>query len=1306
MKQIEKHIFLILAVLMVVLSIMCYTLLEQGAPGATDEQYLSSIRDRVQAELSISTDELNKVADKIQKTRNYSFTDLQLTTRYPYFIFRNGELLYWSDYRFVPNYLSIAGVRRPQLIDFEQGRYLVSRQTVKRDGDELAVFSLINVYRQYKSPNSYLQSGYNTDLFPLDPQRITATRQPTYQNIYDPKAGFLFSVVPPRIDDYRNNSTPVNTVILGTLAVLFLGLYVFSNISRLQRKQHYGTGFLLLMIYLLIFRGVMLYYGVPFLFYENDLFNPKYYASSLLAPSLGDLLLNSLVVVILLLYLVIFYYRSRLYLQLTHWPIWIRWALAVGCVVLSYGACYACFVELNNIYEKSQFTLDITINIRFTWLKAACLLVFVLISLIYFLALHLFASLFIRLIADRRMGFLAGLVGTVLAAIALYALDQLIEPIWLVNGLYFTLLYLTRFPRTLYSFRYRTSIYLFLSALVCACITTYVVYRQELRKDIVQKREYGTRLLAENDDFGEFLLNKSSEAIAHDADLRASMQSDALLVPVRIQQRVKTLFLDKYFNRYDIEVLSFRANGQPLDPNATEGTYEDLQNLYVRTPYKTQYNGLYFMNEVGSTVLKQYVRFIDVRQPEPGNALIGHIVLSLRLWGGLSKSVYPELLVENPLDETPETQEYSYGIYQTSILRRLAETDRGADQSDDLPTTPLLALSNPEAVSTESPATSEHLLFSSGTYNYERRFPVAILTDPALYHEGLVLNGFKHVALQGKNNRTIVVSSPDYPSESVLSNFSFLYLLLVLTVLVVILVYGVKYGLSRFGVNYSTRIQILLNVAFFMPLLLVVLIILSVISSNYIRNQEAAYIGNTSNVAANFMTYLDEYVQGRRSKAAMEEELKKIARDAGVDINLFDTKGRLFTSTRPLIYEGGHLAKFINPEAYVHLIEEKENQKLLDESLGSRPYRTAYANIKSYDGRLLGVLSIPFFFARPDLDRQLSEVIASALNVFMVLFIIFMILSYAASTTLTKPLKILTQKIRKTNLDKLNEPLEWKSDDEIGLLIGEYNRMLVKLEDSKLALSQSEKQSAWREMAKQVVHEIKNPLTPMKLTLQQLQRTLPAGEGDTKARRVLQRTFDSLLEQIDNLSDIATSFSEFAKMPLPKNEVFEITSVLNKTADLYADDARITLSRQVQKGPIMVTGDRHMMGRILTNLIINGIQSVPPGRKPTIELKLFTNENDVNIEVHDNGIGIPEVIRSKVFLPNFSTKEGGSGLGLAIAKRGIEHAGGNIWLETTTETGTSFFISLPLAPKLSDKDKQKAKETAAVQPNKNGLVKS
>ncbi len=150
-------------------------------------------------------------------------------------------------------------------------------------------------------------------------------------------------------------------------------------------------------------------------------------------------------------------------------------------------------------------------------------------------------------------------------------------------------------------------------------------------------------------------------------------------------------------------------------------------------------------------------------------------------------------------------------------------------------------------------------------------------------------------------------------------------------------------------------------------------------------------------------------------------------------------------------------------------------------------------------------------------------------------------------------------------------------------------------------------------------------------------------------------------------------------MPLPRNETFEVTNVLNKAADLYADDDRIAVRRQIAPGPVMVVGDRQLIGRILTNLIINGIQSVPPERKPTLDLRLYTSEDTMQIEVRDNGAGIPEAIRTKVFLPNFSTKRGGSGLGLAIAKRGVEHAGGNIWFETTEGVGTSFFLSLPLS---------------------------
>jgi nitrogen fixation/metabolism regulation signal transduction histidine kinase len=613
--------------------------------------------------------------------------------------------------------------------------------------------------------------------------------------------------------------------------------------------------------------------------------------------------------------------------------------------------------------------------------------------------------------------------------------------------------------------------------------------------------------------------------------------------------------------------------------------------------------------------------------------------------------VYPALLVDAQFPQNPDAQGYSYAVYQQS--------------------------EKPERIKYQ-------LKYNDGDFNYEKRLSSAILDSTVLFNRGLTLGGYMHVAQRGQDGRIVVVSATEYPFRNIFSNFSFLYLVLLLSVLIVIIGYGINYGFSRFSINYSTRIQILLNGAFFLPLMLVIVIIMSVISSNYITNQENSYINNTRNIASNFLTYLDEHlIAGKRSKASMEEELAKIAHDTHIDINLFDAQGQLYTSTQPLMYESGYLSKRINPEAYIHIIEEKENQRLVNESLGTKQFKTAYAGIKSYDGKLLGILSIPYFYARPEYDRQIIEVISSALSVFSALFIFFLILSYFASHALIRPLKMLTQKIKKTNLERPNDPLPWHSDDEIGLLIREYNRMLVNLEESKQALAQNEKQSAWREMAKQVAHEIKNPLTPMKLTLQHLQRTFPRASGatDTAAHRVIHRTFDSLLDQIDNLSDIATSFSDFAKMPLPKNEVFEVTSMLNRSVDLYDDKHRVIIRRAIIPGPVMAVGDRQLIGRILTNLMINGMQSVPSDRKAELDIRLYTKEDEVHIEVQDNGAGIAESIQGKVFLPNFSTKRDGSGLGLAIAKRGIEHAGGSIWFETTEDVGTCFFISLPLVNK-------------------------
>jgi nitrogen fixation/metabolism regulation signal transduction histidine kinase len=347
---------------------------------------------------------------------------------------------------------------------------------------------------------------------------------------------------------------------------------------------------------------------------------------------------------------------------------------------------------------------------------------------------------------------------------------------------------------------------------------------------------------------------------------------------------------------------------------------------------------------------------------------------------------------------------------------------------------------------------------------------------------------------------------------------------------------------------------------------------------------------------------------------------------------------------------------------------------MLEEKVGEFNFNSAYVGIKSPEsGETLGIVSVPFFGSKDKLEQQIIEVISNIMQVFTSIFIVLFLLSFFSVKSLTRPLVLITQKIKKVSLTGFNDPLDYHSDDEIGLLVGEYNKMIQKLEESRAALARSEKETAWREMAKQVAHEIKNPLTPMKLSLQQLDRVLNGNDEKTK------RVIKMLLDQMEILNDITTSFSSFAKMPLPQDELFEISAILKQTIALHGNTTKSIINKSIPDGDFFVNGDSKLMGRIFTNLILNGIQAVPAGITPEIKITLHnTSPNRILIEFRDNGVGIPEKIQSKIFIPNFSTKSTGSGIGLAIAKRGIEHSGGNIWFESEMENGTSFYIEMPL----------------------------
>jgi len=305
-------------------------------------------------------------------------------------------------------------------------------------------------------------------------------------------------------------------------------------------------------------------------------------------------------------------------------------------------------------------------------------------------------------------------------------------------------------------------------------------------------------------------------------------------------------------------------------------------------------------------------------------------------------------------------------------------------------------------------------------------------------------------------------------------------------------------------------------------------------------------------------------------------------------------------------------------------------------------------------------------------------VLNTIMNLFSFTFIALLILSYFASRYLTYPLHMITHKLSRISLTTENEPLQWNGDDEIGQLITQYNSMLKVLEENKKMLSRTEKESAWREMAKQVAHEIKNPLTPMKLSLQHLIRRIDdEKELPLSHKEGLLNTIHSLLSQIDNLSDIAGSFSAFAKLPEPIMESFDLTALIKDISMFFSSSSPLKLDMQ-HTDALFIKGDQGWMHNVLNNLIINAYQSVPATQKAEVTLGYTFHGDSVLIYVKDNGTGIPEEIKEKVFQPNFSTKFAGSGIGLALAKRGVEYMGGKIWFETMQDQGTTFYIHLPI----------------------------
>jgi two-component system nitrogen regulation sensor histidine kinase NtrY len=324
----------------------------------------------------------------------------------------------------------------------------------------------------------------------------------------------------------------------------------------------------------------------------------------------------------------------------------------------------------------------------------------------------------------------------------------------------------------------------------------------------------------------------------------------------------------------------------------------------------------------------------------------------------------------------------------------------------------------------------------------------------------------------------------------------------------------------------------------------------------------------------------------------------------------------------------------------------------------------------------LAYLNLQYISKQDELENQISRFLLAIINIMVLMLAISTILAIVVSNRLTSPLKYIQESLNKVQFGSDNKAIEYEGTDEIGELVQEYNRKVAELQESATQLAKSERESAWREMAKQVAHEIKNPLTPMKLSIQHMKRSIQVKDEDSQIK--LNRVTASLIEQIDALTKIANEFSNFAKMPKAVEEAVNLSTIVENAYAVFSesDEYQIELNNLVNDDAI-IWSDKTLCLRVFNNLIKNALQAIPSNEEGLIKLYLTDEGDHYLVEVRDNGVGISNEQAEKIFVPYFTTKSTGTGLGLAMSQQIIENMNGKISFKSVVNKETSFFVSLP-----------------------------
>ncbi len=1123
-----------------------------------------------------------------------------------------SKLVQWSNNSFVPDTEWLRQKFHTRLLQTQRASFLVRKWPI--DSSKVLV-SIIALQDAPKAINKYLQHFTNEEIFPVAELSIHPFQDKALISIFDENNTGIFSI---EVESVTSRITPnwigLFLFLIGIACLVYFWVVILIDLHH-QGKYEW-VFFVGLSISFLIRLG-MLYAEFPKQWGRFALFDPQQFASSFINSSLGDFLINSLIVLFFCGYVFLHFHHFKIIHRVLAGK---RFRIVWGSVFITMAIFSFLFPFLfyEIIFHNSSILIDIGRNMEFTGMQVAAYITIITGSLSSFLFGYVFLKLAIDL--DDKSWWRFGamlLIGSMLFLFYCFLDDHDYSITLFVALIYFTVIRFTNLHKTLAQVTIAT--FTFLLIVVAAyALQGALSIRQFSRESLVlSMQRFGNNSLINHDILGEYLMAESVKAISTDPFIVARF-TNPLLPKGNVRQRIEKIYLNSYFDRYASKIYLYNAAGQTLDSDTLRSlatSIQSFQHLAIRTGYE----GVFWLRERGGSLAAR--RYLGIAAVTKLDVIVGYVVLELSLKNLASNNVYPELLVDNRFVQFVSDKSFNYAFFENDSLKG-----------------------------------------SVGDFNYARALDWKWLKVENV-NRSIHQNGYLHSLMHGDENQLVVISTPDYRWFDVLANFSFLFIVSLFLIFCWMIIHAMlNYWRGR-KMNYSTRIQLYIYLAFILPLVVVSTTIVRLIGNENEAELELDYRLRAEQMGATLFSQND-VSNGR------DVDLAPLAQSFHTDVNLYNPEGKLITSSQPGIFDNQLISSWINPLAKKALVENGDKYFVAKERIGLLSYNSSYlAIISPDDGKLKGILNLPFFKSDDEASRSLAIVLSNILIVFVLVFILFSIASHYAIQWLTFPLRMITKTLGKTTLNS-NQPLQWKSEDEIGLMVREYNRMLATLEQSKIQLANTQKESAWREMAQQVAHEIKNPLTPMKLTLQQMELNARADESKLKSIRLL-------LDQVELLNDIASSFSTFAKMPTPQLQPVELMSLLNSVVALYASQEGQTVELKALVQRVVVRGDEKLLARVFSNLILNGLQSSAT-RKASVCVNVEIHENRVVIDIKDNGDGIPEDYKSKIFTPYFSSKQLGSGLGLPIVKQGVEQCEGTIHFITQIGSGTVFQVSFPL----------------------------